>query len=58
MDKILKIGNRKINVKTEFLKIYKVKGMQRQNMCAVKITTVRNKFKYILLIVRLRKNQR
>ena len=29
--------------------------MKRQNMCAVKITTVRNKFKYILLIVRLKK---
>ena len=32
--------------------------MQRQNMCAVKITTVRNKFKYILLIVRLKKKSK
>lgn len=32
--------------------------MQRQNMYAVNITTVRNKFKYILLIVRLFKKSK
>lgn len=35
-------------VKTKFYKRYKMKGKQRQNVCAVYISTVRNKFKCIL----------